>query len=176
MSRSPTSASISALFKVRDAFEPLRVHMGHQQSNRVSSVSKCFDGGVTWCGARAQTAAISARASTSRRLHQRPLPRSDAVYTVYHGRHGGRCRCGDSSVTLRGGHVRHFLSVQRSSLRSGSSVTRISKVFGQRFASFHRCLLRRHVKELHSGLAVLVPPPGPGLSSARLTRHPHPPR
>lgn len=124
--------------------------MGHQQSNRVSSVSKCFDGGVTWCGARAQTAAISARASTSRRLRQRLLPRSDAVYTVYHGRHGGRCRCGDSSVTLRGGHVRHFLSVQRSSLRSGSSETRISKVFGQRFASFHQCLLRRQGASLWS--------------------------
>lgn len=81
LSRRPTSGSISALFKVRAASEPLPVHMSgwRQQSNRVSNVSECFDGGVTWCGARAQTAAISAQASKSQRLRQRPLPGSDAT-------------------------------------------------------------------------------------------------
>lgn len=181
LSRSPASGTTSALLKVRDASEPLRVLTWAAD---ISGQAACQMFPNVWmaasrgAGARAQTAAISAQASTSRRLRQRPLPPSDATDRCLRL---PSCRSLPARWQLELDHApwgprrANVLSAKSSSLRSGSSVACISKVFWHRFASFHRCSFRHHVKERHCGPAVLHHLPGPGPSSVRRTRHPHPP-
>lgn len=59
--------------------------------------------------------------------------------TAWHCRHGNHCWFSGSLIRLYGGHVRNFLSTQRSSVLWILSAVCISKVSWHHFSSFLRC-------------------------------------